>query len=362
MREVTGKAEMSHFGVTGAGTTRLRLWLIRIFLGVVLLSAVAVASGAGFAGLYSTPPATADSGQTTYSAPTERCVLNDKRLVGTTGLTVRGGGVYLSSDRSPDLLRAIDAKCGVAEEIKLSIPTGTGSSANHQDIATASDGSIWLADIGAPRALRRSVMLYRWGGTGTSVQEFELRYPDGAHDAQALLMSLDGNLVVITNDANGHNGVYVAEQPLSASAALTKVMELALPASDGVVTGGAVAPDGTHFVLRTDRAVFEWDAPDIDVIAALRNGKPRTFSAAAGSAIGYSADSTQLLTIGRSVPGELEVRTISRAAPAVSAQTRISAPVAFGAAASIGLLVVIAVVSWRRRRLAGGTTTYQSSN
>jgi hypothetical protein len=126
--------------------------------------------------------------------------------------------------------------------------------------------ALYVADIGDNDARRRDVVVYRVpephvGGGGPAATapaaRLTLRYPDGAHDAEALLVDSGTRaLVVVTKSFGGDAGVYVA-RPLALAAAATVLRRrggLSLGAGEAI-TGAGISADGRTIVLRTyDRA------------------------------------------------------------------------------------------------------------
>lgn len=77
-----------------------------------------------------------------------------------------------------------------------------------------------------------------------------LTYPDGAHDAESLLIDpTSGRLVIVTKTATGRSGAYRA--PLDGDGVMEKVGEVAFPGLPtlGQVTGGDASDE--RIVLRT---------------------------------------------------------------------------------------------------------------
>jgi hypothetical protein len=195
-----------------------------------------------------------------------------------------------------------------------------------------------------------------------------LRYPDRPHQAEALLLSYAGQLVVVTSAAGGRSEVYVAPSPLRPASVLAKVADLdlhALRAPGDVapaslqVTGGAVAPAGTHFALRTGTAAYEWETPDGDIVRALRAGAPRSVRLPAGTGLTYAGDGRRLLTVGAAAPTPLYEVAIVRE-PAVRPTEVNRLPMLAGTGAILLLGAGVVVLGRQRRRAARTVTTYQS--
>ena len=73
--------------------------------------------------------------------------------------------------------------------------------------------TLYVGDIGDNAAQRPDIAVYRFGAAGAprAVRErkLALRYPDGAHDAEALLVDpRTGSLAIVTKDFGGVAGVY----------------------------------------------------------------------------------------------------------------------------------------------------------
>ncbi|MCD2189759.1 hypothetical protein [Actinomycetospora soli] len=251
-----------------------------------------------------------------------------------------------------------------------------------EDLARGADGTLWLADVGDNDRERSTVALIRLPTTGPGTV-VRLSYPDGAHDAEALLLAADRRPVVVTKEGGGFGRVYTTDRPLpdesSAPVPLRAAGEVRLPPSTtdggpasflgrGLITGGAVSDDGRTVALRTytDAWLFPVDGPTADdVVAGLRAaptqvplpGEPQ------GEAVAFTADGG-LLSAGESPSGgpAARLREVVVPAPAstVPAPVEGRAPAApdtdrrgtVVAAAVLGVLVVASggVLLARRRR------------
>ncbi|MGI9106091.1 MAG: hypothetical protein ACR2G4_07580 [Pyrinomonadaceae bacterium] len=128
---------------------------------------------------------------------------------------------------------------------------------------------LYLGDIGDNQRGREQIVVYRIiepkiapAGTlpGTSglmstepAEEIRLRYPDGSHDAEALLVHPQtGVLYIVTKTAAEVAGIYKLAPPFSASGVnvLRRVGEVKVPALFGsLITGGDISPDGKRVIL-----------------------------------------------------------------------------------------------------------------
>jgi hypothetical protein len=96
---------------------------------------------------------------------------------------------------------------------------------------------------------------------------FHATYPDGAHDAEALLISGDGRLHIVTKGETGPIALYRFPSPLQSGATM-RLERVGAPAptkSDrgSRITDGAVSPDGQWVALRTLSALSFYRASDV---------------------------------------------------------------------------------------------------
>lgn len=247
---------MSTAGVGGAVAAALLLWVP--------------------SGLVSTAPTAAAQ----PPAPVEQCRVDDDRLAELSGLASNGSAYYAVSDGGSSLrVLVLDpADCSVRE-----VRTASANPYDVEDLALGRDGSLWLADTGDNRRRREDVVLHVMPPRGGSTL-YRLAYPDGPHDAEALLLDRAGVPYIVTKETLGAAGVYRPAGPLAAdrTVRLEKVALISLRATqtpggpvNGVlgsvlVTGGAVSRDGTVAAIRTYTEAYVFDAPDGDLVAAFQ--------------------------------------------------------------------------------------------
>jgi hypothetical protein len=81
---------------------------------------------------------------------------------------------------------------------------------------------VYIADIGDNGRTRRQIRIYRVaepasGDSATKPAEaFDAAYPDGAHDAEAMFVTRDGRLFLITKDDPASTALYRFPHPLRA--------------------------------------------------------------------------------------------------------------------------------------------------
>lgn len=133
--------------------------------------------------------------------------------------------------------------------------TSRDSVTNAQALAFGG-GKAYVGDIGGKR---NQIVIYQvsapWPGTNIlKAVAYKLSYPDGSHDATALLIGPDQRLSVVTKGPKA--GVYQASAQLTPGK--TSKMTRVANAPDGV-TDGVVLTDG-RVVLRTAKQLFAFDA------------------------------------------------------------------------------------------------------
>jgi len=119
---------------------------------------------------------------------------------------------------------------------------------------------LYVGDIGDNSAKRREIVVYRF--SEPSIQDkstrdaeaFRATYPDGAHDAEAIFVTPDGSLYVVTKGSTGPVSLYRFPMPLRTGLS-SRLERVAVLGPRGVgpqqwVTGAAISPDGKWIVLR----------------------------------------------------------------------------------------------------------------
>jgi hypothetical protein len=159
-------------------------------------------------------------------------------------------------------LRATEEVDGAAatdwEDIAVGPPSANGGE------------TLYLADIGDNASTRTSVQVYRLPEPGVALDAvgvtahvtadaLTFTYPDGAHDAETLIVDpVTGDLIIVTKDWSlaGHSEVFRAPAGLAAGSTTTlaQVATLDLPPGT-LVTAGDVTSDGTVVGLRSYGAV-----------------------------------------------------------------------------------------------------------
>ena len=191
------------------------------------------------------------------------------------------GRLWSHNDSGEPILFALDAQGAVTGRVRVS---GAGVE-DWEAIAVGQCGReacIYVADIGDNEAARNRITIYRLpepqngSGSAAVADTYHATYPDGPHDAEALLIAADGRLHIVTKGETGPIGIYrfPAQLQTGVNMQLERVGE---PLSQKVdaqsrITDGAVSPDGQWIALRTRTSVSFYRASDLFA------GQPRVAS------------------------------------------------------------------------------------
>ena len=267
----------------------------------------------------------------------------------------------------------LDAACQVAD-----VHTAAVDPYDPEDLAVAADGTVWLADTGDNDAIRTTVALIALRPDG-STSVYRLTYPDGPHDAEALLLAPDGTPYLVTKEILGASGVYRPAAALvdGGTVAMAKVAAVNLTftgtpggpvgqAGQLLVTGGAVARDGTAVALRTYTDAYVWPLAGSDVPAALAAAPVRIPlpDSPQGEAISFAADNRNLVVASEGLPSDVTVVPLAaetvaairprRAVPSLTDLSRSGlSPITNGLIAAAVATVVVWIGGKLRRRRTG---------
>lgn len=216
-------------------------------------------------------------------------------------------GVFWTHNDSGDpLLYAVDASGRTLGRVRV-----TGAEVDDwEDVSRApcSGGGdcLYVADIGDNDAARPSVTVWRLpepapgDARSAPATALRLRYPDGAHDAEALFVA-DGTLHVVTKGESGPVALYRAPAGAGGGeATLQRVRAL----SDGKVkkpervTGADVSADGRWVALRTVGEVALYPAAEMTGDGALspRRVDLKGLDEAQGEGVAFAPDGSLVLT------------------------------------------------------------------
>jgi hypothetical protein len=182
---------------------------------------------------------------------------------------------------------------------------------------------LYLADIGDNLLSRQEVGLLRLPepeqltDATLSVETLAFVYPDGHHNAEALIMNTStGQLAVITKTLESLGGLYALEglAPGQTGQA-TRLGTFQAPGEvDRMTTGASLHPSGERLLLRTYTRVWEVRAPQAQGVAELIGGQVVDVpgaSQAQAEAVTYLSDGNGYL-LGSEFSGQPLYRTLCR--------------------------------------------------
>ena len=193
----------------------------------------------------------------------EVCRFQDPQIVESSGLVARDG-LFVTVNDSGDSGRVFVVDARTCRTVG-----GTNWTDEVEDVeavAPVADG-VLVGDIGDNLAARDSVRLLRVpvGREEQTVTPttYEISYPGGARDAEALLVQPETGQVLIASKGLMAGILYAAPEHLSASAE-----NRMRPIGDvpGLVTDGAFFPDGRHFVLRSYSRAVVYTYPGLESV------------------------------------------------------------------------------------------------
>lgn len=170
---------------------------------------------------------------------------------------------------------------------------------------------LYFGDIGDNAEKRTSIQVLRVeepnsADSNLRAEKYEIVYPDGPHNAEALMVGKNGAITIVTKTDRGPSKVFVLDNPVPGpSQTLQEVGSLSVGAAispSKLVTGGDFSADGRFVVVRTYVEAYEFDMPKD---GAWWKSKPRRISTAAeiiGEAIAYALDGKSLLTSSEFAP------------------------------------------------------------
>ena len=222
----------------------------------------------------------------TYGRPTVTGHIKAREINESSGLVAaQTRGIYWTHNDSGDgpFIYAIDDKGALRGIWRVS-----GATARDWEDIAAGPGPdphkryLYVGDIGDNESNRQEVVVYRFPepsvvptntrptkakARNTELAEaIRLRYPDGPHDAETLLVHpFTGDIYVITKILLGQAVVYKASPPFPSANAkvLVRKAELNVPSLlGGLITGGDISPNGRRVALCDYLRGYELLLPD----------------------------------------------------------------------------------------------------
>jgi hypothetical protein len=209
-----------------------------------------------------------------YGPPTTLATIKDKSIAESSGLVASRTmpGAYWTHNDSGDgpFIYAIDTRGDSLGTFRVT----NAQARDWEDIAAGpgpqpNKSYLYIGDTGDNDSVRSEVIVYRVAeptlsnttrkftksrpGSTEPAEAIRLKYPDGAHDAEALLVHpRTGNIYIITKVVIANPSVYEAVAPFTAGKQITmrRIGETHVPSLfGGVITGGSISPDGRRVAL-----------------------------------------------------------------------------------------------------------------
>jgi hypothetical protein len=179
--------------------------------------------------------------------------------------------LWAINDSGEAVVTALDAHGAASGRVRL-------AGATVQDWEAIAVGAcpagscLYIGDIGDNERDRPRITVYRLpepaaaSGSVAVTEVFHASYPDGPHDAEALLVSGDGTIYIVTKGNQGPAALYkFPKQPQSGSNSRLERIGGSLSARSGDdlrITDGAVSPDGQWTVLRASSSLTFYRSAD----------------------------------------------------------------------------------------------------
>jgi hypothetical protein len=209
-----------------------------------------------------------------YGPPATITTIKEKSITESSGLVASrvSPGAYWTHNDSGDgpFIYAFDTSGNLRGVFRV-----TGAQARDWEDIAAGPGPqtnksyLYIGDIGDNNEARDEIVVYRVAeptlstatrtqtkarpGSTEPAEAIRLKYPDGKHDAEALLVHpTSGNIYIVTKVLIANPAVYEAAPPFTAGKLVTlrRIGEVRVPSLfGGVITGGGVSPDGRRVAL-----------------------------------------------------------------------------------------------------------------
>ena len=209
-----------------------------------------------------------------YGPPVNVAILKDDSVIESSGLVASRStpGAYWTHNDSGDgpFIYALNARGA-----PLGVFRVAGAEARDWEDISIGPGPergksyLYIGDIGDNNEARSEIVVYRVAepaltpetvkltkarpGRTDSADAIRLRYPDGKHDAETLLVHpASGNIYIVNKVPLVNPVVYEAVAPFTAGKLIVmrRIGEVRVPSLfGGVITGGSVSPDGRRVAL-----------------------------------------------------------------------------------------------------------------
>ncbi|MCZ3389102.1 MAG: MFS transporter [Actinomycetia bacterium] len=277
--------------------------------------------------------------------------VQDPRIDEASGMSVsrlHPGVVWLVNDsKGGEIVYGVDESGETVAELTLRNIYNRDWEAMAPGVDDSEDPALWIADIGDNDAQWPSVRVYRipepakLGKQDIPWRRVELRYPDGAHNAETLMVDESGRIVIVTKEALGA-GVYAT--PKAPGLGTTVELERVGPAPM-LLTDGAISPDGTQVALRSYTSFYLYDAKAF--LSRGTDGDAGTVYPLPlqpqGETLAYELDGAGVLVGSEGVEQPIYAIGLPDAADGRTAPTKSASEDSSGALWALGLAVILLV-------------------
>jgi hypothetical protein len=288
----------------------------------------------------------------------------DPAITESSGLVDLGSVMVTTNDSGGDpLVFVVDPRSGRT----VGRTTFADAVTDVEALAPAGRDALWVGDIGDNDEQRDSVQVYRVpvgrGDRRVDAPAYQLRYPDGPHDAESLIAAPGGRLYVITKGILGGTA-YVAPRHLDAGRTNTL---RPIASVDVWATDAALFPDGKHVLVRGYDTAAIYTFPGFRPVASFdlpRQKQGEGVSISSSGRIRLSSEGRNSAVLQVALPDD--VRKVVEATPGPSStpshgpariddndsngQNGIPATLVLAAVGGVAAVVAIALWMTRRRR------------
>ena len=306
----------------------------------------------------------------------EILTLQDSRIDESSGMAVsqvhRGVVWIINDSKGGPYVYGVDETGATVARLTLANLANRDWEALAPGVDDDGDAALWIGEIGDNDARFDSVKLYRipepveLGDQQAPWRRYELIYPDGAHNAEALMVDpTDGSIYIVTKEALGA-GVYATDGTPEPG---TTTMMQRIGSAPMFVTDGAISPNADQVALRTYTSLYLYPAGSFlsgDDSDGGRFGLP---SQPQGETVSYLHDGTSVLAGSEGVGTAIYEVQLPKVAsndganlePAEDDASDSALTSSTGIAIALGLVVLVslsaAIVVARRSRAGTGRTS-----
>lgn len=273
-------------------------------------------------------------GYDVYLPPTKLADLEDQAIYESSGLVASrtSPGCYWTHNDAGNapLLYSFDS-----QGRSRGVWQVTGASAFDWEDLSAGPGPkpdtnyLYIGDIGDNDGSRSEIIIYRIPepvipdsnsaptaerpGATERAEVIRLRYPDGRHDSEALLVHpKTGRIYLVVKEESARPGIYAVDAPKGSGevVTLTRIGEVDMSGRVGaLINGGAISPDGQRAALSDYTQGYEFVLPDANApFDSIWKQPMRTVDLGSrkhGEAITYRLDGKALLATSERLPTPL---------------------------------------------------------